>query len=1136
MSNSATKPSANANQGLVGWFLNSAFPPILIGLALLLGAFALLLTPREEDPQIVVPMADVRVMAPGLSARQIATQVTEPLERLVSQIDGVEYVYSQSNRDYANVTVRFYVGEDREDSLVKLYNKLYSSQNEIPAVVNNWSIKPVEIDDVPIVVAALYSTNPNQHDAFALRRIAEQATQKLKAIDNTNQVSVVGGQARTIQISLDSVSLAAHSTTIADIARAIQVSNTQVSAGQLHQQGRVIEVESGEFFTSATELANAVVNVVNGRPVYLQDVAKVTDGPELATSYTAFYPGPEFSGLTAGDDRTAASVEGEKYPAVYIAIAKQRGTNAVWVADDVLAELEELEATWLPEGTAFSIIRNYGETANEKVSELVSSLAVAILVVVVFVGLFLNWRAALVVAIAIPIAYGATLGMDLLFGYTINRVTLFALILALGLIVDDPIAAIDNIERHIREEGKTSKRAVIAAMVEIRSALLMSTLAIIIVFTPMFFITGMMGPYMGPMAFNVPISVIFSTITAFLITPWLAWKIMGKAKQAGAYDPSSSLIYKGYRRLLEPLLDSRKRSKVFLWGVAGLFVLAALLPAMRLVPLKLLPHDNKNEFQLIVDMPEGESLEATSMALERFAEYLQRVPEVSAIATFGGIASPMDFNGMVRHYSNRNLPWQGEVRIVLADKSRRSMQSNEIVNRLRDPLEAIAADMNAQVKIVQMPPGPPVLATIVAEVYGGDETPYAELESAAQVLADRMRQEDYVSEVDTSVPTEHTVWRFVIDREKAALSGISANDIHESIQAASGGWTIDYLQQPTEINPLPIEIRLPKRLRDNPEQLLSLYVRGQSGIAQQSNESGLSDAPAPLVPLAELGKFLEMPADRPIIHKNLKPVVYVYAEPVGRVPADIVADVMVDEGSDSNTVVPHWQRHYFNNGSGIGWQVASDINVVWSGEGEWKITLDVFRDLGIAYAVALLGVYVVMVLQTGLKAVAGIMMLSIPLTVIGIMPGFWFLNMFKADIAGYPNPALFTATAMIGMIALAGIVVRNALILIEFIQQRLQTDCTLKEALFDAGAARTRPILLTAGTTMLANIVITLDPIFNGLAWAVIFGITASTLFTLVVIPVVYYMMYRDVAAHDFVDHSSVNKSKPSSEHQEQKA
>lgn len=1097
------KPQGN----IIGWFLNSTFPPIFIGLALLLGVVALILTPREEDPQIIVPMADVMVTAPGLSARQVATQVTEPLERLVSQIDGVEYVYSSSHRDQAVVTVRFYVGEDREDSLVKLYNKLYSNQDIIPAVVSNWVVKPVEIDDVPIVVAAIYSTDPEQQDAFALRRVAEQATQRLKSIRQTNRVEVTGGQARVIQIELDSVALAAHSTTLADISRAVQVSNTQVTAGQLHQQNRVIQIESGQFFASAQELANSVVNVVNGKPVYLRDVAHVADGPEQANSYTFFYPGMAFAGA---ESTTVA----DKYPAVFISVAKQRGSNAVRVADNVLAELEALQAEWLPAGVEYSVIRNYGETADDKVKELVSSLVVAIIVVVVFVGLFLSWRAAAVVAIAIPIAYGATLGMDLLFGYTINRVTLFALILALGLIVDDPIAAIDNIERHMREQGKATKRAVIAAMVEIRSALLMSTLAIIIVFTPMFFITGMMGPYMAPMAFNVPVSVIFSTITAFLITPWLAWKIMAGAKQKGAYDPSASVLYKGYRAILEPLLASPKRSKMFLWAVVGLFVVAAILPAMRLVPLKLLPHDNKNEFQLVVDLREGETLESTAMVLEQFADYLQRVPEVASVSSFVGLASPMDFNGMVRHYFHRQQPWQGELRVVLAPKQQRRMQSHEMVNRLRDDLEAIAALHDARLKLVQMPPGPPVLATVVAEIYGDQQTDYRELEHAAQVVADRLRLEDMVSEVDTSVPYDYTVWRFIVDREKAALSGISATDIHQSIHAATAGWVIDYLQQPTEINPLPIEIRLPPGARDNPDHLLSLYVRGQQGIAQIDEGQGLRAAPAPLVQLAELGRFVEVNADRPILHKNLRPVTYVYAEAVGRVPADIVADVMVDQGKEGDNFVPHWRRHYFNNGSGLGWDVPDNINVVWSGEGEWKITLDVFRDLGIAYGVALLGVYLVMVLQTGLKGVSGIMMLSIPLTIIGIMPGFWFLNMFAADINGYPNPSLFTATAMIGMIALAGIVVRNALILIEFIQQRLRTPCTLKEALYDAGAARTRPILLTAGTTMLANIVITLDPIFNGLAWAIIFGITASTVFTLLVVPVVYHLMYKDAEGH----------------------
>lgn len=1089
-----------SHTGVIGKVLSSTFPPIFILFAVLAGIVALILTPKEEDPQIVVPMADIVVSAPGLSSTQMSSQVTEPVERLVSQIDGVEYVYSQSNRDHAIITVRFYVGEERESSLVKLYNKLYSHQDEIPSFVTNWAIKPVEIDDVPIVVAALYSTDPQQVDSFTLRRVAEESTQRLKAIPQTNRVSVVGGESRRIQISINSSALAAHQTTIEDIGFALDATNSQRTVGSLVSHSEEFIIESGEFLSSASDISQLVINVVNGRPVYLRDVATVHDNAHEPENYTLFYP----------SSLQSTEVDEGPYPAVFLAVAKQRGANAVAVADNVLATLTNLEDNWLPDDVRVEVIRNYGETADGKVTELVSSLAVAIIVVVVFVGLFLNWRAAAVVAIAIPISYGATLGVDLLLGYTINRVTMFALILALGLIVDDPIAAIDNIERHISEHGSKTKASIVSGMMEIKSALLMSTLAIVIVFTPMFFITGMMGPYMAPMAFNVPIAVLFSTITAFLVTPWLAWKIMKVAERKGAYNPQNTILYKGYRKLLEPVLNSSKSRRIFLWSVFGLFIVAATLPALRLVPLKLLPNDNKNEFQIIVNMKEGSALEETSRTNDDLARYLQRIPEVKSVSSFAGVASPMDFNGMVRHYFRRNQSYQGELRVVLVDKFRREMQSNEVVTRLRDDIEAIAQRNDAQVEIVQMPPGPPVLATIVAEIYGDESTPYTSLQAAARTVAGRLQQEDAVSQVDTSIPASREVWRFIVDQEKAARSGIAPADIHQTLAAAMSGEQIGILHIPSEVNPLPIEIRLPPEHRHSLGHLMSLMVRGRQGFVTNEQSQGLESAPAPMVALSELGEFVHQDADMPIFHKNLRPVSYVYAEVTGRVPADAVVDVMADQDSSANEYRAQWTRNYFANGAGLGWSVPEDIEVVWNGEGEWKITLDVFRDLGIAYGVALLGVYIVMVLQTGLKAVSGIMMLSIPLTIIGIMPGFWFLNLFASDIGRYENPTLFTATAMIGMIALAGIVVRNALILIEFIQQRLQTGCDLKDALYDAGAARTRPILLTAGTTMLANIVITLDPIFNGLAWAVIFGITASTVFTLLVIPVVYYSMYHD--------------------------
>jgi len=1079
--------------------MNSFFPPILIALALLVGAAALWLTPKEEDPQIVVPMADVLIQAPGLSAQQVAKQVTQPLEKKVSQIDGVEYVYSTTQTGSARVTVRFYVGEDRESALVKLYNKLYANQDAIPAAVSEWAIKPVEIDDVPIVMAALRSDKPDTVDHYALRRIAEQATLDLKALPQTNVVNVVGGMPRQVLVAFDPAAMASYQISVADLTRAFSLSHQKRNAGDIQHQGQRYVLETGQWYQSRDDIRQLVVAVVNGKPVYLQDVATLSDGPTEAST----------------DTWIQSQQQTKPHPAVFISIAKQKGSNAVTVADDVTRTLDRLANTRFPEGVEVEIIRNYGQTADAKVNNLVSSLGIAVLTVVVFVGLFLNWRSALVVAIAIPISYGAALGLDLAFGYSINRVTLFALILALGLIVDDPIASIDNIERHLTHDNKPRGRTIVLAMLEIKRALIMSTVAIVIVFTPMFFITGMMGPYMAPLAFNVPVSVVISTLVAFLVTPWLAKKIVRASNKGDDYRLETTPLYRGYRRLLLPLLENNRRAKRFLMVVGVLFVVAAMLPALRLVPLKLLPYDNKNEFQVVLDLPETASYVETSNALREMNTYLQQQAEVVSVSGFAGLASPMDFNGMVRHYFARNAPYQGELRVVLVDKQRRELQSHGLVTRLRDDLESIAAKHNADIQLVEMPPGPPVLATLVAEVYGAPSTPYADIQAQAQQVAARLEREALVSEVSTSIQGPLSRWQFVVDQEKAALSGVAITDINQALRAANQGVTLAHLADADEIDPLPVTLRLAPDARDKLDTLLALHIRGRAGVAKQSEQGALVDAPQPLVALSELGHFERQPVDQPIYHKNLQPVVYVYAEPIGRVPGEVVADVIADFNQPkTDTSRPLAARSYLDNGAGDGWQVRDDINVVWSGEGEWKITIDVFRDLGIAYGAALLGVFIVMLIQTGLPAVSGMIMLAIPLTVIGIMPGFWLLNGLSGDINGYPNPALFTATAMIGMIALAGIVVRNSLVLIEFIQQSLARGMELSEALIQAGAVRMRPILLTAGTTLLGNVIITLDPIFNGLAWAIIFGIAASTVFTLLVVPVVYNLAYQNHPTH----------------------
>jgi len=1093
---------------ILALIMQGPVPLLLMVTALLGGILALMITPREEEPQIIVPMADVLVWAPGLSAEQVERQIATPLEKLLYQIDGVEYVYSMSRPEKCVVTIRFFVGEDRVASLVKIYNKLYSETDRIPAAVEAWVVKPIEIDDVPIVVAVLWSNNPELTSDHDLRRLAEEIEHDLQSIKDTNKLNVTGGRSRQIRIELNPSALAARRTAPLEAAWAIDISNKLVPAGDLQVLDQEIVLDAGEFFQSAQELRKLVINVVDGIPVYLGDVARVIDGPAEPTSYTwiGFGPASDQQQQYPGD-----------YPAVAIAVAKKKGANAVWVAEEVDDYFAKLKRDIFPPEVNYRIIRNYGKTADDKINNLVSSLLVAVLTVTIFIGIFLGWRAALVVGLAVPICYGITLLLDFFAGYTINRVTLFALILALGLLVDDPITGVDNIERYLRMGNQPRRRSVILAIGEIRGALIMSTFAIILAFAPLRFITGMMGPYMAPMAFNVPVSVTLSTIVAFMVTPWLAYKLIKPAVEAAEYDVTKTKLYHFYGFLLNPLLHTRRHSWIFLAVVMAMFLISLAFPALRLVPLKLLPYDNKDEFQIVVDMPEGTSLERTQAVVAALSAYLNKVAEVRDYTAFVGVPSPMDFNGMVRHYYLRQGAYTADIRVTLAKRQRRSQQSHAILLRIRRDLEAIAKDLNARIKLVEVPPGPPVISTVAVELYGGKATPYTALQGAARVLEERLMREPLVVDVDTSVEDDQRKIVFVPDREKAALSGIGTEDIARTIQLANRGLVAGYLQIPSEVKPLPIVLRLPLDTRSSPNALSTLHLKGRPGIIKIREKSGLRDAPQPIVPLAELGEIRWSLQDKVIYHKNLKPVVYVFAEVAGRTPAEIVLDVSGDlnSGAEDGQLIPVEKRTFLNPGGGLYWQLPEDIQAVWNGEGEWEITLRVFRDLGIAFGVALLGIFLVLRIQTGLSAITGIIMLAIPLSIIGIMPGFWFLNQVGDRlIDGFPNPILFTATAMIGMIALAGIVVRNSLILVEFIHLSLREGKTLDEALLQAGAVRMRPVFLTAGTTLLGNLVITLDPVFSGLAWAIIFGITASTMFTLFVIPVLYNLVYGNKPGH----------------------
>lgn len=1111
-------------------FLESNLALILILLATVVGLAALGLTPREEDPQIVVPLADVYVSFPGHSAAEVEQLVSTPLERILYQIDGVEYVYSMSREDQAIITVRYYVGEDRERSLVKLQKKLSENLDIVPPGVSGWVVKPVEIDDVPIVTLTLASDTA---DGSTLRRVAEEVTQRLAGVPDVSRAYVVGGEPRVVQIVMDPDRMAAHQVSPLELQRAIQEANVRRAAGDFRAQDKLIRVETGRPFDSARQLQELVVGVFDGRSVFLKDVADVKDGPDEVDSYVRhgwgpargfteheFFPGTVLGDPGKGEEAGAVSAR----TAVTLAIAKKKGANAVWVANAVLREAEELRGKIVPDDIEVVVTRNYGLTANDKVNELVEGLAVAILIVVALLTLGLGWREALIVAVAVPVVFGLTLAVNLVLGYTINRVTLFALILSLGLLVDDPIVDVENIVRHFALRKKATRRIVLEAVAEIRPPLITATLAVMVSFLPMFFITGMMGPYMRPMALNVPVTMIMSMVVAFTITPWLAYHVLKRKYSDGGdgghqeHDPHDldavkrSRLYKVFYPLMAPLLRSRLVAWSFLLGMVLLTFGAMGLAAVRGVPLKMLPFDNKNELLLVLDFDKGDTLERSDAAVREIEAYLAGVPEVADYTSYVGLAAPMDFNGLVRHYYLRQGDEVAQIQINLAGKKNRAQQSHAIGLRMRNDLQAIADRRHARMKLVETPPGPPVIASIVAEVYGRPDHRYDDLLLAADAVRARLATEPGVVDVDHVREAAQQKLVFVTDKEKAALGGISTSQIADTLQALLHGGTVGLIESQTERNPLRIELRLPADRRGSAADLARIQVKGSSGA---------------LVPLSELGHWENARVDQMIYHKNLQRVAYVFAETAGRPPADVVVDVLADEssalpaGKDVRQVGNGWMtageprpvsaRTFFSNGSGIGWGVPAGFTVAFAGEGEWKITLDVFRDLGLAFGAAMIAIYVLLVAQMGSFIIPVIVMLAIPLTILGVMPGFWLLNALNAQqVGGFLDPVYFTATGMIGMIALAGIVTRDSIILVDFIHLSLARGRSLFDAIMESRVVRLRPILLTAGAAMLGATPIIIDPIFSGLAWSLIFGLFASTVFTLFVIPVVYWLLYAN--------------------------
>ncbi len=1072
--------------------LSGPLPLFIFVLALVVGSFAMVNTPREEEPQIVVPMLDIMVSAPNIEAPEVERLVTVELEKLLAQIKGVEHIYSMTQNGQLVSTLRFEVGHSREQALIDTYAKLYAYQDTMSPVVQQWQIKPIEVDDVAIVMLGLYSENEHKYDDYQLTRMAQELATHLQQIEDTSEVKVIAGRTRSANVYLDSAALSAHKTTIQDVLYALNASNQLRDVGTVKDANSKwrVQVQAGDALRNVEQLSALVVNVVNGQAVRLDSVARIEDGPSEPSHY-------QWLQMNSGNT--------DSMPMVTLSVAKQSGANAVSVARAVHEQMQQLQQQLLPAEVKVVTLRDYGQTANEKVNNLGASLVFAVITVVLFIGVFLGWRPAIVIALALPICYGLTLSFDWAFGYTINRVTLFALILALGLLVDDPITGIDNITRYLSKSGSVQER-IVAAMAEIRTPLLMSTLTIMVAFFPLAFITGMMGPYMAPMAFNVPISVAISTIVAFFVTPWLAMKLLKPQTQENNANVAKD---NGYTRLLDYFFQSRGRAKWMLYAVLALFILSASLPVLRLVPLKLLPYDNKSEVQVLIDMPEGSSLEDTAAMAAKVQAKVWQLNEVNTIAAYVGQPSSMDFNGMVRGYYRRYGEHMGELRILLSDKSERQHQSHAVVLRMRQQLSALASD-GVSIKVIEVPPGPPVLSTLVAEVYAEPFVSEEAHRHGATMLAERLRQEPHVVEVDTTMERAQQQARFVTDKTKAALSGLSTQDVADALEVAANGKNVGALYVSEEAKVLPIHVALPYKQR-NEAQILALQIKGQRQISQTSNELGLTTAPQPLVPLSEVGEFVTYERPQVIVRKDLKRVIYVMAELNGRTPAEIISDVSADYEQDEVDVSQWQSRTFLTAGGTRAWQLPKGVSASFSGEGEWRITIDVFRDMGIAFAFALTAILVLLRIQTSSMSLSLIIMSAIPLTVIGIMPGFLLLNQFgERQVAGAPEPVLFTATAMIGMIALAGIVVRNSLILVEFINQARAQGMAIKEALVTAGRVRMRPVLLTAGTTLLGNIVIVFDPVFSGLAIAIIFGIIASTLFTLLVVPLVYYLVFAN--------------------------
>jgi len=1072
-------------------FIDSKLTPLIVVSSVLLGLFAIMMLPREEEPQIKVPMVDVMVAMPGLSAKEVEERATRPMEKLLWEISGVEYLYSTSRPGESLVVVRFKVGEDPQESLVKLSEKLRANFDRIPPGVSFPLIKAKSIDDVPILALTFHS---DRCDHLTLRRIVAQVDDAVKQVPFVAETTLIGGARGQVRVLLDPVKLASRNLTPAGLVPMLRQANRQYSAGNVTGNDREVVVETGAFLRSAEEVGSVVVGVFGGKPVYLREVADIVEGAEEPTQYVFF-----------GHGAAAGSV-GNEQPAVTLSVAKRPGANAISVATEVMRKVDALKGYTIPNDVRVTITRNYGETANEKSNELLFHMAIAVVGVSILIWLALGWRESGIVGITIPSTLALTLLVFYLGGFTLNRITLFALIFSIGILVDDAIVVVENIVRHFHlpeSRGRDRIAIVVEAVSEVGNPTILATFAVVAAVLPMAFVGGLMGPYMRPIPIGASMAMLFSLAVSFIVTPWAAIRILHWRKQpdaqsdtSGGHDQTANSSSEGmlsrlYRRVMSPLIAKPAWRYTALGIVVALTVGAMATVAFGWVKVKMLPFDNKSEFQVILNMPEGSSLERTARAAREIAAVIRPEPEVTDYEIYVGTASPFNFNGLVRHYFMRRGANVADLQINLVNKGDRKAQSHEIAGRIRSAVAAIATKYGARAAVAEVPPGPPVLQTLVAEIYGPSDEARLKL---AEKVRDIFKNTDGVVDVDWYVEADQPKTRFVIDKEKAALHGISAENISATLRLAVAGDTLDLLHQPREKEDVNIIFQLPLADRTSAEDLLALRVR--SGDANALPEPGNTPGGPPLVPLRELVMIEHAFVDKSIYHKNLMPVTYVIGDVAGVIESPVYAILKMNKalnkldtselgGSGAqfkiyNSVLPFTERE-----PALKW------------DGEWHITIEVFRDLGLAFAAVLVLIYILMVGWFRSFLTPFIVMTVIPFSLIGILPAHGILHAF------------FTATSMIGFMAGAGIVVRNSIILVDFIELRLAQGMPLAEAVVEAGLIRFRPIMLTAMAVVVGATVILFDPIFQGLAVSLMAGCIISMIISPVAVPVLYFMAYN---------------------------